>query len=103
MLGRTLSGGLSHLSSHIIATAPTAAAGLALASMTAYDAILIDLVLPDASGLDVLGALASTPSASSKKLMFTGYAALDSAVAAMRLGASDYLEKPVDPEEILTR
>jgi len=57
------------------------------------DAAIIDLRLPDISGLDVLEQLRQT---SSQLIMVTGFATTDVAVAAMRLGANDILEKPVD-------
>jgi DNA-binding response OmpR family regulator len=74
--------------------------GLYLARSFHPEVTLIDLVLPDISGIDVLRALLdeSHPPAC---VMVTGLASCSSAVDAMRLGAFDYLEKPVFEEELL--
>ena len=64
-----------------------------------YDAVLTDLRLGDASGQDVLNAVRRyLPQAVA--IMLTGYASLESAIAALREGAYDYLIKPSDPEEL---
>ena len=64
-----------------------------------YDVVLTDLRLEDMSGQDVLAAVReATPATVS--VMLTGYASLDSALAALREGAYDYLIKPSDPEEL---
>lgn len=66
---------------------------------TDYDVVLTDLRLGDISGQDVLAAVKKhRPEAVS--VMLTGYASLESAVAALREGAYDYLIKPSDPEEL---
>jgi DNA-binding NtrC family response regulator len=58
------------------------------------DILLVDLRLPDGSGLDLLGGL---DSASSPELvLITGDASVETAVDALRRGAIDYLTKPVD-------
>lgn len=58
------------------------------------DAVILDLCLPDRHGLDGLSAIRKFD----KKLpvlILTGYPSMDSAVTALRNGATDYLEKPV--------
>jgi DNA-binding NtrC family response regulator len=58
-----------------------------------YSLVVTDLQLPGVDGLGVLGAArAANPSA--VVIIVTGYASLDSAVQAVRLGAYDYLTKP---------
>jgi len=60
---------------------------------TKYDFIISDLQLPGVDGLGVLkAAKAANPSIS--VIIITGYASVDSAVRAVRLGAYDYLTKP---------
>jgi two-component system, NtrC family, response regulator AtoC len=60
---------------------------------TKYDFIISDLQLPGVDGLGVLkAAKAANPSTS--VIIITGYASVDSAVRAVRLGAYDYLTKP---------
>ena len=58
------------------------------------DIVLVDLQLPDGSGLDLLEEFAGT--ASPEVVLITGNASVETAVAALRRGAADYLTKPVD-------
>jgi DNA-binding NtrC family response regulator len=58
------------------------------------DVALVDLYLPDGSGIDLLKDLES--GASTEVVLMTGHADVESAVQALRLGASDYLTKPLD-------
>jgi two-component system response regulator AtoC len=58
------------------------------------DLALVDLYLPDGKGIDLLSSLES--GAATKIILMTGHADVDSAVEALRLGASDYLTKPLD-------
>ena len=60
----------------------------------APDLALVDLYLPDGNGIDLLPDLGS--GATAKIVLMTGHADVDSAVEALRLGASDYLTKPLD-------
>ncbi|MEE8142452.1 MAG: sigma-54 dependent transcriptional regulator [Planctomycetota bacterium] len=63
------------------------------------DLAILDVQLPDISGLEVLRRLrADLPEV--PVLIITAYASVDSAVEAMKEGASDYLEKPLDLEEL---
>jgi two-component system response regulator RegA len=63
-------------------------------------AALVDLRLPDGSGLDAVKRLRERNSAL-PILVLTGYGSIASAVEAVRLGATDYLTKPVDVDQIL--
>jgi two-component system, NtrC family, response regulator AtoC len=58
------------------------------------DVALIDLYLPDGSGIDLLKDLEGGNS--TEVVLMTGHADVESAVQALRLGASDYLTKPLD-------
>jgi len=58
------------------------------------DVALVDLYLPDGSGIDLLKDL--DIGASTEVVLMTGHADVESAVQALRLGASDYLTKPLD-------
>jgi DNA-binding NtrC family response regulator len=58
------------------------------------DVLLLDLQLPDGSGLELLHELEEGPSP--EVIFITGHASLESAVEALRLGGADYLTKPVD-------
>ena len=66
------------------------------------DLILYDLRLPDKDGIDLLKWLGEQ-GLSIPLIMMTSYADIQSAVQAMKLGASDYVAKPVNPDELLKK
>jgi DNA-binding response OmpR family regulator len=64
-----------------------------------YQVILLDLRIPGVKGLELLQVIAEKqPDA--KVIIITGYASIDTAVEAARIGAIDYLPKPFTPDEI---
>lgn len=65
-----------------------------------YDLILSDLRLPDGDGIDLLKWVKDKKSAL-PFIMMTSYAEIQTAVQAIKLGASDYIAKPINPEELL--
>lgn len=66
------------------------------------DLILSDLRLPDHDGTDLLRWLADEQK-SIPLIIMTGYADIQSAVQAMKMGARDYVAKPVNPDELLKK
>jgi signal transduction histidine kinase len=85
-------------------SASTAAQGIALVRELAPACVLLDLMLPDGSGLDVLQAIRDEPKLrDTKVIMLT--ANLDETVKidALRLGADDFLSKPFGITEVRTR
>ena len=58
------------------------------------DIVLVDLYLPDGNGIELLKDF--DPVRPTQVVLMTGHADLESAVQALRLGASDYLTKPLD-------
>lgn len=58
------------------------------------DIALVDLLLPDGDGIQLVHELTLT--GSTKVLIITGYAGVESAVAALRAGATDFIQKPFD-------
>lgn len=67
-----------------------------------YDLAYLDLHLPGANGLEVLKEM-HLIQPQLPVILFTAHASLQSAIEAMRLGATDYLIKPVDPETLIAR
>jgi two-component system response regulator RegA len=76
------------------------ASALALAGLHEPDLILVDLRLPGMGGLDIVREL-RTLDETSCVVMLTGYGSIATAVAATKLGASHYLSKPVDADQII--
>jgi putative two-component system response regulator len=75
--------------------APSAAAARGLLEQRSFACAIIDKNLPDGSGMDLLAHLhASAPG--TPVIVVTGYANVESAVEALRLGAFDYILKPFD-------
>ena len=68
--------------------------GEALASKKDYDIVLLDVFLPDMSGLDGIGRMKAMPS-SPEIIIITGHGDVQGAEIALKNGAWDYLEKPV--------
>ena len=66
----------------------------------AFDLVISDLRLPDSDGIDLLKWLKSTHP-SLPLIMMTSYAEIQTAVQAMKLGAADYIAKPLIPDELL--
>lgn len=66
------------------------------------DLMLLDLHLGDIDGLDLL-AMIRRAGIDTAVLVVSGDAAIDSAIGALRLGATDYVRKPYEPEELLHR
>jgi len=65
-----------------------------------FDVVLLDLRMPDLDGMDVLKTIKQRwPN--SEVVIITGYPCLESAKEALRLGAFDYLTKPLGPAEIV--
>ncbi|MDQ0214378.1 two-component system NtrC family response regulator [Oikeobacillus pervagus] len=60
-----------------------------------YDLSLIDVMLPDGNGIDLLKEMKKTHPAC-KVIVMTGYSTVKTAVEAIKFGASDYIEKPFD-------
>lgn len=65
-----------------------------------FDVLLLDLRMPGMDGMSVLKAARKT-SPSSEVIVITGYPTVETAKQAVRLGAYDYLAKPVGPAEVI--
>jgi DNA-binding NtrC family response regulator len=84
---------------HEIAQAATATAGIASVKQAEPDVVLLDLQLPDEGGIEVLRRLrADRPEL--EVVVLTAHGSVDTALAAMKLGAFDYLKKPCHLQEL---
>jgi two-component system, NtrC family, response regulator AlgB len=86
-----------HSDGHAVTVAASAPEALAAAARHAFDLVFLDLRLGESSGLDLIPRLlAESPWAT--VIVVTAYATIDTAVEAIKRGASDYLAKPVSLE-----
>jgi two-component system, OmpR family, phosphate regulon response regulator OmpR len=84
-----------------ITVAPLGAAALQHLSSTQYDAMILDLMLPDMDGLDVCREVRSK--SDTPVLMLTARGDAIDRIVGLELGADDYLPKPFQPRELLAR
>jgi DNA-binding response OmpR family regulator len=87
---------------HAVDLAPAVAAARDRMIETEYDAVLLDLGLPDGSGLDLLAAWRAE-GLSVPVLVLTARDRIEEKIAGLDAGADDYLTKPFDFEELLAR
>ena len=83
-------------------TAADIAAGRRLLAEGSYDLVLSDMRLPDGDGTDLLQWIAER-GVTVPVIVMTGYAEIRNAVVSMKLGARDYVSKPVQPDELLRK
>ncbi|MEO8038123.1 MAG: response regulator transcription factor [Betaproteobacteria bacterium] len=81
--------------------AETAGAGLARVQREAFDAVVLDLMLPDGDGFDVCRTIRQ--SSTVPILMLTARGDAADRIVGLELGADDYLPKPFEPRELLAR
>ncbi|HZS51611.1 MAG TPA: sigma-54 dependent transcriptional regulator [Bryobacterales bacterium] len=74
--------------------------GLLALESKAYDLVLLDLMMPDRSGLDVLKELRQRD-VETPVMVITAYGSVENAVAAIKLGANDFITKPWNNEKLL--
>jgi len=82
-----------------VETAETVAAGKAIATARPPAYAVVDLRLEDGNGLDVVEVLRERRP-DSRIVVLTGYGAIATAVAAVKIGATDYLAKPADAMDV---
>ena len=81
-------------------TAPDGVRGLELLAEREYALVITDLRMPKASGMRVLREVQDRELAC-RVVVVTGHGSVREAVEAMRLGAYDFLQKPVDPQTLI--
>ena len=87
---------------HAVDVAPDAVAALAFAAAGRYDVLVLDRMLPDLDGLELLRLLRSRRVAT-PALILTALGAVEERVAGLDAGADDYLAKPFAFAELLAR
>jgi len=65
-----------------------------------FDVVLTDIRLPDSDGIQILKSIKEV-SFATQVILMTGYTDIKTAVNAMKMGAFDYVGKPINPDEIL--
>jgi two-component system nitrogen regulation response regulator NtrX len=96
MLSRALD-----LEGYTVDTAEDGATALAKVAAQKPDIMLLDLKLPDITGLEVLEKVRAEIDQPPPVVMMSGHGTLEAAVKATRLGAVDFLEKPLEMERML--
>src|SRR5690349_16308008 len=87
---------------YIVDTTDLGEDGLEIGKLYDYDIILLDLMLPDIDGYEVLRRLRSSR-VNTPILILSGLSELDSKIKGLGFGADDYLTKPFDRRELIAR
>ena len=83
-----------------VETAPDGNTALALAERQDFDLVFLDIKMPGLDGLEVLSRLAEG-GLTMPVVIISGHGTVDTAVQATKLGAFDFLEKPLDADRVL--
>ena len=87
---------------YIVTTAATAGEALTLIADASYDVVLLDIWLPDRDGLDALADIRQLdPAHIPEVIIISGHGTIEAAVRATKLGAYDFLEKPLSLDRTL--
>ena len=81
--------------------APDAASGLSAAEREGFDVVVLDVKLPDGSGVELMRPLRAA-SPQGEIILVTGFATVDTAIAALRAGAFAFILKSFRPEELIS-
>jgi two-component system response regulator AtoC len=85
---------------YLVETAETGRDGLSQARKFLPDVILLDMNLPDTTGIEVLSKIKKSLT-QTEVIIITAFGTIKNAIEATKMGAYDYLEKPVDNDELL--
>src|SRR5271165_2251297 len=96
-----LSDGRAASNSIEVVTASRADEGLAIARASGFDVAIVDVKLPDASGVDLIPRLRAA-SPFGEVVLITGFASMDAAIGALRSGAFAFVPKSFRPEELIS-
>lgn len=90
-----------HDEGYIVALAENAGAARAYRSQKRPDLVLLDIWMPDTDGITLLKEWESTGLLTMPVVMMSGHGTIDTAVEATRIGAADFLEKPIALQKLL--
>lgn len=82
-----------------VTTAASALEAIKLIENHAYDAVVLDLMMPEMDGLDALKAM-KDKRPELQIILLTGYATVEKGIEAMKLGAMDLVQKPADLQSL---
>jgi DNA-binding NtrC family response regulator len=82
-----------------VSTAESAAAALKMLEKETYDAVLLDLMMPEMGGIEALQIMRKKQP-EVQVIFLTGHPSVSKGVEAMKLGAMDFIPKPVDMNEL---
>jgi len=83
----------------LVTTTDSADKALAILEKESFDAIIMDFQMPEMDGMEALKAI-KNKNPELQIILLTGYATVEKTVEAMKVGATDFLEKPADIEEL---
>ncbi|BBO71548.1 Fis family transcriptional regulator [Desulfosarcina alkanivorans] len=86
-------------SGHKVATAASGKEALEKLADTPYDLLFVDIKMPGMDGIELLAAVKETYP-ETMVIIITAYGSIESAVQAMKIGATDYLLKPFKPDQL---
>jgi DNA-binding NtrC family response regulator len=86
---------------HEAVAAPGGREALALIGERSFDLVVVDNLMPNITGLELLREIVAAGDHAPEVVMMTAHATIESAIEAMKLGAADYLQKPFEIDEFL--
>jgi len=86
---------------HVVHLAENAGEARVRLQAETLDLVLLDIWMPDTDGISLLKEWSSTGQLSMPVIMMSGHATIDTAVEATRIGAMDFLEKPIALQKLL--
>jgi DNA-binding NtrC family response regulator len=86
---------------HVVSVAENAAAARGKRLAETFDLVLLDIWMPDTDGVTLLKEWAAVGALTMPVIMMSGHATIDTAVEATRIGAIDFLEKPIALQKLL--
>lgn len=86
----------------IVTTTESADQALSIIEKESFDAIIMDFQMPEMDGMEALKAI-KKKKPELQIILLTGYATVEKTVEAMKIGATDFLEKPADLEALVKK